>query len=68
MSWVWKLPGGKPSTGVALRDDAVRAAVAHAQKTSSSKSVMKADLDPAQIETLWASLKSAGWVVYQVDL
>ena len=67
MGWVWKPPGSKPSVGVALRDDAVRSAVAHAHKSSSNKSVMKASIDPAQIEVLWASLKRAGWVVYQVD-
>ena len=68
MAWVWKLPKSNPSTGYALRDDAVKAAVAHAHKMSGSKSVMKANIDPAQIETLWASLKRAGWAVYQVDI
>ena len=67
MAWVWKMPRANPSTGHALRDDAVREAVSHAHKRSGSKSVMKANLDPAQIETLWGSLKRAGWAVYQVD-
>ena len=68
MSWVWRSPNAKPSTGYALRDDAVRSAVAHAHKSSSNKSLMKANIDPAHIETLWVSLKRAGWAVYQVDI
>ena len=64
MAWVWKAPQGKPSSGFALRDDAVKEAVGTAHKRSGSSG---RHIDPAQIETLWASLKRAGWAVYQVD-
>lgn len=68
MAWVWKAPKMNASSGYALREDAVRAAVAYGRSPNRQKVAVKENMDPAQLETLWASLKRAGWAVYQVDI
>ena len=67
MAWVWKSPTARMSSQYALREDAIKAAVRHAQNPRGTKVALKDDLDPVQLNLLWTSLKRGGWSVYQVD-